>query len=308
VTVLRLVAVQRLARSRGPRLPGRALLRDLVSFSARLQLGVLATLVNTQTDRVVIGAVSPAATLGQAGIATQIADAGRSFSYAAFYPMAARMAVTFGTEGRAALDALLLRQRRLWTIATWGGIAVLAGAIRPAIVAWLPHEQGTGTYDKAALFAVLLTLGYGIGTLPAPTFAYLRARGNPMLESLFGAVTMVVNLTATIAFGVLFGAIGVVGATTVAYVTSTVWVTRRAHRQLPPSTGTPFPVVRVALGTLLAAAAAYGLGEALLALLPRPLSLLGVGLAAACVLALYLAVLTDVRPLATAQAAWARIR
>ncbi len=59
VSLLRLVSVQRLALGRGPRLPGRALLRDLVRFSARLQLGVLSTLVNTQTDRVVIGAVRP---------------------------------------------------------------------------------------------------------------------------------------------------------------------------------------------------------------------------------------------------------
>ncbi|HEX4807256.1 MAG TPA: oligosaccharide flippase family protein [Conexibacter sp.] len=308
VALLRLASVQRLALGRGPRLPGRALLRDLVRFSMRLQLGVLSTLVNTQTDRVVIGAVAPAATLGQAGIATQVADAGRSLSFAAFHPMAARMAVTFGTEGRDALDALLRRQRRLWAIATWGGIAVMAGAIRPAIGAWLPHVAGTGSYDKAALFAVLLTLGYGVGTLPGPTFAYLRARGNPMLESTFGAVTMVVNLTATIAFGVLFGAIGVVGATTVAYVTSTAWVTRRARRVLPAPVGAPFPLLRVGVGSMLAAAATYGIGEALLAALPRLLALVGVGLAAGAVLALYLVALTEVRPLALARTGWTHVR
>jgi len=303
VALLRLASVQRLARTRGPRLPGRALLRDLVRFSARLQLGVLSTLVNTQTDRVVIGAVSPAVTLGQAGIATQVADAGRSLSYAAFHPMAARMAVTFGTEGREALDALLARQQRLWTIATLGGIAVVAGATRPAIGAWL----GDG-YDKAALFSVLLTLGYGIGTLPGPTFAYLRARGNPTLESRFGAVTMVVNLAATIALGVLLGAIGVVVATTVAYLASTAWVTRRARRQLPETAGVPLPLARVLLGALLAAAVTYGLGEALLAALPRLIALVGVGAVAGIALALYLSVLTDVRPLALARTALARVR
>lgn len=308
VALLRLASVQRLALSRGPRLPGRALLRDLARFSLRLQLGVLSTLVNTQTDRVVIGAVAPPATLGQAGIATQLADAGRSLSYAAFHPMAARMAVTFGTEGRDALDTLLARQQRLWAIATWGGIAVMVGAIRPAIGAWLPHGPGTGSYDKAALFAVLLTLGYGVGTLPGPTFAYLRARGNPMLESTFGAVTMIVNLTATIVFGVLFGAVGVVGATTVAYLTSTAWVTRRARRNLPQPSGSPFPLLRVALGAIFSAAATYSAGEALLAALPRLLALVGVVAGAGAALALYLAALTDVRPLAVARTSWARVR
>jgi O-antigen/teichoic acid export membrane protein len=307
VTVLRLLAVQRLALSRGPRLPGRALLRDLLRFSLRLQIGVLSTLVNTQTDRVVIGAVAPASTLGQAGIATQVADAGRSLSYAAFHPMAARMAVTFGTQGKAALDALLQRQRRLWIVATLGGIAVVAGAARPAIAAWLPNGEG-GRYDKAALFSVLLTLGYGVGLLPGPTFAYLRARGNPTLESAFGAVTVTVNLIATIAFGVLFGAIGVVVATTVAYLASTFWLSRRARRQLPASTGSPFPLLRVGFGAILAAAATYGIGEGLLALLPRLPALVGVAVAAGAVLALYLALLTELRPLATARAAWARAR
>jgi len=303
VALLRLASVQRLAWSRGPRLPERALLRDLVRFSARLQLGVLSTLVNTQTDRVVIGAVAPAATLGQAGIATQVADAGRSLSYAAFHPLAARMAITYGTEGPDALDALLARQRRMWSIATLGGIAVVAGASRPAIAAWLGHG-----YDKAALFSILLTLGYGVGTLPGPTFAYLRARGNPTLESTFGVITVVLNLAATVALGVLLGAIGVVLATTVAYLASTAWVTRRARRQLPEPTGVPFPRVRVALGALLAAAATYGLGEALLAALPRLLALAGMGLAVAAALALYLAVLTDLRPIALARTALARVR
>jgi len=303
VTVLRLAAVRRLALSRGPRLPGRDLVRDLFRFSMRLQVGVLSTLVNTQTDRVVIGEVAPASTLGQAGIATQVADAGRSLAYAAFHPMAARMAVTFGTEGEAALDALLRRQRRLWVVATLGGVAVVVGATRPAIAAWL----GDG-YDKAALFSVLLTIGYGVGTLPGPTFAYLRARGNPSLESAFGALTVTANLAMSIAFGILFGALGVVAATTVAYVAGTTWLTHRARRQLPEPGGPPFPLLRVCLGVASSAAVTYALGEGLLAALPRLAALAGIGAAALAVLVVYLRLLTELRPLASARDAWARAR
>lgn len=291
VAVLRLIALRRIILSRGPRRPGRELVRQLFGFSMRLQGAVLATLLNTQTDRVVIGVVAPATTLGQAGVATQVADAGRFLGYAAFSPIMSRMAVAYGAGGTVALDRLLQRQRRLWTIGLLGAIAVGVGAVHPAIAAWL----GSG-YDEAALFAALLIAGYGIGLLPNPAFGYLRAVGRPGLEGLYGVVTVVVNLVATIVLGVLIGALGVIIATTVAYTLSTLWVTRRARRLVPVSTDVPIRLVRVCVGMVLAAALTYAAGEGLLAVAPRWLALIGLAVAASAVLVLYLTALAGLRP------------
>ena len=48
-----------------------------LSFALRLQMTVLSILVNTQTDKLVVGAVATPATLGQLGIGSQVAEAGR---------------------------------------------------------------------------------------------------------------------------------------------------------------------------------------------------------------------------------------
>jgi O-antigen/teichoic acid export membrane protein len=292
VALLRLMSLRDIAFSRGSRLPGRALMRDLIGFSARLQAAVLANLLNTQTDRVVVGAVASARTVGYVSIATQVADAARALSAAALNPMISRMAVTYGSEGEGALDELLARQRRLWTIGLVGGIAVSVGAARPAIAAWL----GSG-YDRAALFAAMLIAAYGIGQLPGPAFAYLRARGNPGLEGKFGLVTVAANLIGTIALAVIFGATGVVVATLIAYVLATAWVTRRARAAVPPATHAPIEVPRIGAACLVAGAAAYGAGMGLLEIVPRGVALVGIGIAAATIYTTYLAALTDLRPL-----------
>ena len=292
VAVVRLGMLRRILLSRGPRRPGRDLIRGLFGFSMRLQGAVLATLLNTQTDRVVIGAIAPATTLGQAGVATQVADAGRFLGYAAFAPIMSRMAVTYGTGGTEALDRVLERQRRLWIVGVLGAIAVGVGGARPAITIWL----GDG-YDEAALFAALLIAGYGVGLLPSPAFGYLRALGRPGLEGVYGVVTVVVNLAATIVLGLLAGALGVVIATTVAYAASTYWVLLRSRGSVPRSTDAPIPVVRVTVGMALAAAATYGAGEGLLTALPRGVALIGLLVAVPAVIVLFMMALAGLRPM-----------
>ena len=292
VALLRLWPLRDVVFSRGPRVPGRALLRDLFGFSLRLQGAVLAGLLNTQTDRVVIGAVAKPTTVGQVSIATQMADAGRVLAWAALNPMISRMAVTFGAEGEGALTELLQRQRRLWTVGLVGGIAVAVGAARPTIQAWL----GDG-YDQAALFAVLLIAGYGIGLIPYPAFAYLRAKGNPAIEGVFGVVTVALNLVGTIVLALTVGAVGVVTATLVAYLAATVWVMRRLRGRVPVSTSASLDLPRVGAGVVLSAAAAYGAGMVLVAALPRAVAFVGIGIASAAIYAAYLAALTDLRPL-----------
>lgn len=269
VAVLRLVALAELARGRGRWRPGRALLRDLLSYSARLQMATFATLLNTQTDRVVVGIVAPASTLGQVSIATQAAEAGRFLAYAAFTPLAARMAVRYGDEGIEALDAELQRTRHAWIVAVVGVVAVGVGTARPVMDAWVG-----GGHDQAAGYAALLLTAYGVGLLPSPAFAYLRAIGQPGLEGTFGLVTVGVNLVATVVLGILAGATGVVLATTAAYLLSTLWVTRRTRAAVPEMPRGDTTWMRLTLSAAVLAGVTYLVGEALSSSLPGALALL----------------------------------
>ncbi|WP_445148471.1 lipopolysaccharide biosynthesis protein [Baekduia sp. Peel2402] len=273
VGLLRLVALRDVILARGSLIPSRTLVREIFGFSMRLQVAVMATLLNTQTDRVVIGIVSSAKTLGQVGIATQVAEAGRFLAYATFTPLAARLATAYGTGGLPALDALLHRYRRLWTLGVLGVLAVGVGAARPAITAWVG-----GGHDEASVYAALLLVGYGVGLLPSPAFAYLRAIGRPGLEGLFGVVTVAVNLAATLVMGLTVGAAGVIAATTVAYLATTVWIMRRVRGEVPSSSPGETPGWHVAGAVLGTAAFTYLAGQALLEVLPRLAAFAGIGL------------------------------
>ena len=77
--------------------------RALLSFAARMQINVASTLINSQTDKVVVGLVSSTRAVGQVGIGSQVAEALRFVCFAALGPLLARMAIVQGEGGGARL-------------------------------------------------------------------------------------------------------------------------------------------------------------------------------------------------------------
>jgi O-antigen/teichoic acid export membrane protein len=195
-----------------------------------------------------------------------------------------------GPGGEAALESVLAASRRLWTIAVLGVVAVGCGAIVPAVRAWI----GTG-HGQAAGYAIALLVGYGYLWLPGPAFAYLRAVGRPRLEGNYGLATVLVNIATTIPLGIAFGATGVIAATTFAYVTTTTWVLRRIHHEVP-RTHEPREPARLALALTAAAGVALGGGALLDAALPRLPALAAIGLLALADLSAYFAFMLRATP------------
>ena len=60
-------------------------------FSLRLQMTTLSGIVNSQTDKVIVGLVASAPVVGQLGIGTQVAEAGRLLAGAALSPIVSRL-------------------------------------------------------------------------------------------------------------------------------------------------------------------------------------------------------------------------
>jgi O-antigen/teichoic acid export membrane protein len=304
VSLLRIGMLLRVLTAGRPRLPPRELVRELFGFSARLQVSVMATLLNTQTDRVVVGRVSTTRKLGQVSIAGQIAEGTRFLSYAALNPMISRMAVTYGGRGGEHLDTLYGRLLRRWQLIVVGSLALAVAIMQPLVRAWLGPGHG-----EAAFFAVILVLAYGFNLLAGPAIAYLRAVGRPGPEGRYGVVTVLANVVLTVALGVAFGAIGVVTATLLAYLTSTVWFLRSVRPQLPEVPGVGRAQwVRSLLTLMLAAAIAVGIAYASVAALPSGIALIGVGMGAGLAFALYLMSIPELRAAALerAQTAFAR--
>jgi O-antigen/teichoic acid export membrane protein len=232
--------------------------RALIGFSARLQVGVISTLVNSQTDKLVVGLVATTAAIGEVGIGSQVAEAVRFMAGAALGPVLARLAIVHGEGAPARLAGLYHQAEFVW-LRLGAGLTVVACAVmQPFIAAWLGDKAG-----DAALYGVLLMCAYGLSVLAAAPLAYLRAIGRPGLEARYGAVTIAANVMLTVALGIAFGPVGVVSATLVAYAAGTGWLFLRLRGVLPARSEPPRPgPARAVLAAVLAGAAAGGRARA----------------------------------------------
>jgi O-antigen/teichoic acid export membrane protein len=275
-----------------PALLPRAEVGHVIGFSARLQLSVLSELVNWQSDKLVVGLVAPAATVGQLGIGAQFADGGRLLSGAALSPIQSSFALAAGAGDEEGLRHRFSELHRLWVLGVLGAGAIGAASLPPLIEAWL----GRG-YGEAALLGAFLVLGSAAGLSTGTGVAYMRAIGNPGLEARMGPLIVAVNLALTIPLAFAAGARGVVIGTLGAYVIGASWFFSRLQRHVPASpvrsAGDGFGALAAAL---LAAAASLGFGEASVALLPGRAALPVVALGVACALVAYAAVLLRVVP------------
>ena len=264
----------------------------VVGFSARLQVTVLSELVNWQSDKLVVGLVAPAATVGQLGIGAQFADGGRLLSGAALSPIQSSFALAAGAGDDAGLRRRFAALHRLWVLGVLGAGAIGAASLPPLIEAWL----GDG-YGEAALLGAFLVLGSAAGLSTGTGIAYMRAIGRPGLEARMGPLIVAVNLALTIPLAFAAGARGVVIGTLGAYALGAAWFFSRLHRHVPAS-----PVrgrsdaARALIAALLAAAASLGFGLAAVALLPGRLALPVVALGVAAALLGYAAAVLGVRP------------
>ena len=117
--------------------------RALLSFAARMQINVASTLINSQTDKVVVGLVSSTRAVGQVGIGSQVAEALRFVCFAALGPLLARMAIVQGEGGGARLIVFYQQVSRLWLPGVAGFTAIACAAMFPLIAAWLGPGYGT---------------------------------------------------------------------------------------------------------------------------------------------------------------------
>jgi O-antigen/teichoic acid export membrane protein len=270
--------------------------RAIGHFSLRLQMTTLSGIVNSQTDKVIVGLVASAPVLGQLGIGTQVAEAGRLLAGAALSPLVSRLSITHGAGDAEGFGDLFERLHRMWTLLVIGGTVIGLFALHPLIEAWL----GDG-YEQAAWFGGALVFASGLSLLTGTPIAYLRALGRPSLEARFGAVLIACNVALTIALGIAFGADGVVTATAIAYLLATVWFFRRFHGVVARDAGRlPARLLIRAIGAALVAGGfVLGWGLAMLALLPGAAALAGVALGLALAALAYLVLATGVAPTRT---------
>ena len=188
--------------------PGWALIKEVLGFSVKNQIGWIADLINFQTDKVVIGLLVDVRAAAIYEIAARIVIAVHSAAVLSVSAMLPTAAARFVSEGKGIM-ADMYRRYTLRSCAVAFPLFVLAAVTAPfLLVAWLGDAPG-----ESALLIPLLTFAYianmttGVGTTIA------ISAGHPGFASGNAVLIAVLNVAFTVALAPALGLWGVAGGT-----------------------------------------------------------------------------------------------
>jgi O-antigen/teichoic acid export membrane protein len=274
VSALILPAAARFLDRKAIGLLGWSELWEVLRFAGKAQLSSLATVVNAESDTLIIGGALSIRTVGfynsGANFATQIYTLGTN----ALGPLSTHLGNAYGRSGPEHAHREYLRLQRLWVVVVVGWSTAGLGAAYFGVTAWLGHSFGVSGW-----VATVLMGGNGVLLLTGLATNYLVIAGHPGLQARFGVIGMVTNLALTVPL-VFTGPIGVVAATSAGNVISALYLLREMRKLFGPDAAGRLADLPLGPG-LLCAVLVVGLEVAVRPWLPSgPLGLLAAGLPA----------------------------
>ena len=206
-------------------------LRSIISFSGKLQVGGIASLVVTEVDSLVIGGALSVHALGIYSPGANFANQLSSVVSNALTPAGVHLSHVYGREGEQGTLREFRRLQRMWVVAVTGWTMVAMASAYFGVVAWLgPRFQLSGW------ICIVLTAGASVPLVTGLIGGYVTAVGKAGALARYGVVSMVVNIVLTVPM-VLLGSLGVVTATAIGQLVAAIYmlhdVRRTVQRQLP---------------------------------------------------------------------------
>ena len=245
------------------RWPSRALVRDVVGFGLKSQVGWIAELINFQADKVIIALVIDVRAAGAYEIASRAVSAVRSVGMMAFGAMGATAAAEIAREGRETIRVLYRRYTgRALGVAL--PVLVVCAASAPALlVAWL----GEVPANSLALF-VVLTVANAVNLSTGVASQLTLGEGKAGVLAWVATGTAIANVALTAVLTPLLGLWGVIGATVVSLIGASwalLWWFHRSHdlpaREFVRAAGAPVAAALAASLPALAWTLAVGVDE-----------------------------------------------
>ena len=209
------------------RRPTMATVKDLISFSIRNQMQTAASLINNQTDKIVIAIFIGPAAAGAYELANRVAAAARSIGVYTVSAMVPTLTVQLRHAKR---ETWAGTYERLTASSTALAVPVLllSAALAPILLgAWLGSDPRHGAFVLAALsIAYVLNATTGVG------FSFAYARGFPGIPATAAVVTAVANIVLTATLAPLFGIWGVLTGTAIALTAGAFLQVLLVHRRL----------------------------------------------------------------------------
>jgi O-antigen/teichoic acid export membrane protein len=227
-TIIILPAALRYLTARATGFLPRSDVRQFFGYASKVQVMGLAAMANSQLDALVIGAILPVRNVGLYNAGANVSTQLRYVATSVLPPASTRLANTFGRSGQPDTQLEMARLQRLWVIATSGWCSAGIGAAYFGVVAWLGPQ-----FRISALVCMILLAGHAVNLLTGVMTVYVGAIGRPGIETRYGVFAVVVNLALTVPLAFV-GVLGVVAATAVGSVVSSVYLVRVVHKQLSP--------------------------------------------------------------------------
>lgn len=203
-------------------------LREFWSYAWKIQVAGLMNFMMMSKDTLAVGKLEPATVVGHYGQGSQFAQNLRMIPMQALSPIQGILGRAVGAKGAENSIEDFETIQRYWIIGATGWCAVGIPAAFFGVEAWLPAG-----FEVAASVAAILTLGTFFFLVPMVLKMWCLLLGKPEVDLRYGLIAFSVNMVFTVLFVVVFGTIGVVYGTLVAYFVGMLWALRDAFRVLP---------------------------------------------------------------------------
>jgi len=203
-------------------LPSWELVKEVLAYSLKDQVGWIADLVNFQTDKIVIAFAVDIKAAAIYEIASRVVMGVRGAAVLTVSAMVPTAAARIASEGRQVVAEMYSR----YTLRSCGisfPLFVLASVTAPfLLVSWLGEAPG-----DSELLVPFLTLAYMFNISTAVGSTIALGAGHPGVVSLNSVIIAILNVLLTLALAPLLGVWGVVGGTFLALTLGSVWFTWR---------------------------------------------------------------------------------
>lgn len=268
-------------------------IRTLIAYGANIQTASLVVIINQQSDKPVLLAFGASLSfIGLYELASKVAFSVRSLPVAALGPLLVRAATSTAGQSRAAIATFYERALRANIEYAVAPLFAVYGACYPLTLAWLG-----GGFRMTALMVLILGAGYATNFLTGAGTAVANGSGRPQLDRNYSLLGLAINIIGTVLFGLLFGPWGVIVATALGLMISSLWLLKMMDTWLDTATLSMGWLSANGLQSMLAGLFFGGLGVLATVLLPvqSRLGWLAIGLAS---IALSTVVLVTVSPTA----------
>lgn len=211
--LLVLIAAQRVWRQRLVAFPTRAVVREVLSYSIRVQASWLADLVNMTADRIIIGVFVDVRAAGAYALGASVASGIRSVGVLTVSAMIPTATAEIVDRASSAVRGLFRRYAPL-TLGLSFPVFTLGMLSAPfLIMAWLGERP-----DDAVTVLIVLLAAYAANVATGVPTTTLLADGKPGFVSGNAMATAAVNVALSLALAPLLGLWGVLIGTGVAII------------------------------------------------------------------------------------------